>query len=92
LDHEDVQGVPLKRALYFMGVAKSESMIGGVPVTYGSHRVVERGCKYSTSAGAGGALVSMAAAKTQMIPGYMRARGGRRRHLLQTRAAGAPSH
>jgi hypothetical protein len=29
-----VQGVPLKRALYFMGVANSESRIGGAPVTY----------------------------------------------------------
>jgi hypothetical protein len=28
-----VQGVPLKRALYFIGVANSESMIGGAPVT-----------------------------------------------------------
>jgi hypothetical protein len=29
-----IQGVPLKRALYFMGVANSESMIGGAPETY----------------------------------------------------------
>jgi hypothetical protein len=29
-----IQGVPLTRALYFLGVANSESMIGGAPVTY----------------------------------------------------------
>jgi hypothetical protein len=30
----NIQGVPLNRALYLMGVANSESMIGGAPVTY----------------------------------------------------------
>jgi hypothetical protein len=34
----------------------------------------------------------MAAAKTQLLPIKVRAGGGHRRHLLQTRAAWAPSH
>jgi hypothetical protein len=29
----DIQGVPLNRALYFMGVANSECRFGGAPIT-----------------------------------------------------------
>jgi hypothetical protein len=29
----NIQGVPLNRALYFMGVANSESRFGGAPIT-----------------------------------------------------------